>query len=520
MNCAFLLTNLIFLIITFFLPSIQIPFTSSIRSSYKLRSSNMAAVVGFSPDRQTQDPPNILGANVHASQAHVPSPNSNVPTGGLNQVNLGAAANSTSNGTAGNANGASSIANFSGRLAKVNRTKAYVNRQLGQRSYKHLLQRRALKIQVAPLKNRDHCPFDKLPVEIRMNVFKYILPNTRTFVPTWKGIADRAQGAGIPSHIGTPNDDSNNAGNIIVGNPLSSSTTQNTKSGRQYSIADRHPLFRRLYWEFNPGKMTMPLMLTNRKICEDVATILYEENTFELHIHADGLDFLNLPRLNIVKDHGLLENILFKEDKFKNSGAFCFRRIKHPRFVLFGGSLSDRTAGMRMRQIISKLVELFEKEEKPLTSVEVDFRLESGAWDNNGNFWIEKDIGSARRSVWHSVSNIELITSPLLRLRNIQGKISFPLPRTVTNAADIAYKESFEHTLRQPVDYVCESQFKPEFDNVLMDAVVDYQLQNAMIPVDKPGATFVPLLTEEDILAEAYDEEEEDDSVGDDVETD
>ena len=476
----------------------------------------MAAAFSASPDRQTQDLANILGRNIHALQAHVPNVNSIISTSALNQViNGGAAAHSTLNGTAGRANGASSVNRIARRFAKAkhyDRVNGYVSREQGQRSPKHLLQRTALKIQAATLKNGDQCPFDKLPVEIRMQVFKYILPGARAFGPTWNNSADgvqghRVPGAGIRSHIQTSNDDSNNADNISVGKSLQSIITPNISRGPQYVVADRRPLFRGLHWEMNPGKMTMPLMLTNRKICADVATILYEENTFELHIHADGLDFLNLPRLNIVKDHGLLENILFKEAKFKNVGVFCFRRIKHLRFVLFGGSSSDRTAGMRMRQVISKLVELFEKEEKPLTSLEVQLHLEPKSEDNNGNFWVEKGTGSARRSVWHSVSNIELITSPLLRLRNISGKISLPLPRTITNAADIAYKESFEHTLRQPMGYVCEGQFRPEFDNVLMDAVVDYQLQNAMVTVDNPGTAFVPLLTEEDILAEADDEE-------------
>jgi len=516
MKCVSLLINFILLVIVSSFSPVPLPF-SPIPSSYKPRPSYGAAMFGALEPQQVRDLVNILSANLYALQTHVPNVSPNVTNGSFNQViNVGAAANSSVDGTAGNANGI----NYAVRTSSSIPTKRYRQHNKydikhGQRAIKHHQQRAALKIQAIAPQNGDHCPFNKLPIELRMKIFKYLLPDVRVFGPTSNNNPSRVSAGSIQTLLRTVNSGRSSAvnGNIDFGNSLLSPATLPDANGSPRYFVTSRPLqsFHRLYWEENPGKMALPLMLTNRKICSDVATILYEESTFEIHIHEDGLEFLNLPRLNIVKDHGLLENILYKETKFKDVGFFCFRRIKHPRFVLFGGSPSDRTAGMRMRQVIAKLVELFEKEEKPLTSVEVEFRLESGYWfDDDKTFWVDKATASARRSLWHSVTNIELVTSPLLRLRNIGGKISLTLPCTVTNADDISYKESFEHTLKQSADYVCESQFKPEFDNALMDSVVGYQLQNATVPVDNPCTAFVPLLTEEDILADVEEEEEDD----------
>lgn len=262
----------------------------------------------------------------------------------------------------------------------------------------------------------------------------------------------------------------------------------------------------------NPNNMFLPLLTTNKKICAEVSAIFYEEYTFELHIHADGIDFLDLPRLNILDNYGLglIDNVLCKEKQFKDVGVFSFRRIKHWRIVLFGGDPADRTAGMRMRQIMALLVELFGKEEKPLTSVEVVFALEKPDMDKIGTFWIIKDTKVGRRSIWNEVTNIELITSPLLSLRNVLGGVALSLPVDITDAKDIAYKHAFEHTLAQPADYVGVGQFKSVVDKAMMDACMDYCLQKGEYPVDSPKAADIPLLTEADILADAADSEFED----------
>lgn len=159
---------------------------------------------------------------------------------------------------------------------------------------------------------------------------------------------------------------------------------------------------------------------------------------------------------------------------------------------------------MRMRQIIAKLVELFDKEEKPLTSVVVDFALDAskGAIDKKGTFWTDNDSESGRRSIWDSVSNIELITSPLLSLRNVSGSVILRIPVEITSAGDLAYKHAFEHTLMQSADYIGEGQFKTEVNNAIMEAVMSFELRKGATPVDKPSTAFVPLLKEEDFLSE------------------
>jgi hypothetical protein len=135
--------------------------------------------------------------------------------------------------------------------------------------------------------------------------------------------------------------------------------------------------------------------------------------------------------------------------------------------------------------------------------------------DKIGTFWIIKDTKTGRRSIWNEVTNIELITSPLLSLRNVLGGVTLSLPVDITDAKDIAYKHAFEHTLAQPADYVGEGQFKSVVDKAMMDACMDFELQKGEYPVDSPKSADIPLLTEEDILADAADSEFEDFAEGD-----
>lgn len=320
------------------------------------------------------------------------------------------------------------------------------------------------------------------------------------------GENSKITGSALPASMSNPNL-LNDLASFFSSNILTASRT--LKLTDDYKTTSLICIPTRNKYPRDRENMFLPLLTTNKKISAEVSTILYEEYTFELHIHADGLDFLDLPRLNVLDDYGLIENVLCKEKQFKDAGAFSFRRIKHWRIVLFGGDPADRTAGMRMRQMMVLLVELFEKEEH-LTSIEIRFTVEQAGMDKQGTFWSITKDHTGRRSIWESVTNIELITSPLLTLREVNGGVKLALPVEITAASDLAYKHAFEQMLAQPADYIGEGQFKSVVNKAMMDACMDYCLQHGEWPVDSPKSADIPLLTEEDILADAVDSEFED----------
>jgi hypothetical protein len=110
--------------------------------------------------------------------------------------------------------------------------------------------------------------------------------------------------------------------------------------------------------------MTLPLLCVNRLFCSEVAMVLYEEYTFEVHIHSGGTDFLHIPSIDTFETYGMgLQETM---SKFSPTSRFCFQRMKHLEFVLWGGSPKDRTAAIRIQETVRKLVEMLKEEKEPL----------------------------------------------------------------------------------------------------------------------------------------------------------
>jgi hypothetical protein len=201
---------------------------------------------GFLETQQARDLMNVIGTNLHALQAHVPIANLNIATGSLNQViNVGGAANNTFNGTTSNANGANYSTHLPGGIPTSKRHgqyNKYSNSKHGLRAIKHRQQRATLKIQAIAAQNRDYCPFNKLPIELRMKIFKYILPDVRIFEPTFKRNLSRDSGGGIQMHLRTVNSNSSgtvngntNSDNLL----LSPATLPDVDGSPRYFVTSR-----------------------------------------------------------------------------------------------------------------------------------------------------------------------------------------------------------------------------------------------------------------------------------------
>ena len=328
---------------------------------------------------------------------------------------------------------------------------------------------------IAKLKATSKMPITKLPTELRAKIFKHLLPDKHTsFVPLKmvKECQEKRQNRRVRA--------------AVMGNPTVGSTSHtfvtDSDDASTFGRSNRADIGVRREMDFD--NMILPLMLTSRQFCTEVSTIMYEEYTFELHVHHDGLDFLDLERINILEDYGALENTLCKYGKFESTGSFSFRRMKHLKFVLWGGNPSDRTAGMRMRHTISKLVDLLVEEKKPLATLVIQFEQEPDAEDDKiGSFWRNNNSHEARSSIWHRVSNIELITSPFMRLRNVSN-IRFDLPMGIDDTALFAYKQHFCSVLRETELVATDGLISYEHEQMMMDAVMDYHLEHAPVPTE------------------------------------
>lgn len=381
------------------------------------------------------------------------------------------------------ANGASVFANLPNELkdSVINQLPADLANQvlphrISQKRRRMAASRAAVTIE--RLKSTSATPITKLPTEIRAKIFKHLLPDkANSFVPLkmLKHCQGRRQKRRVRAAI---------MGGLIP-NPASENVIINDVDSGDASILDvpngAEISFRN---KMDFDNMILPLMLTCRQFCIEVSTIMYEEYTFELHVHHDGLDFLDLKRINILEDYGVFENTLCKYGKFESTGSFSFRRMKHLKFVLWGGNPTDRTAGMRMRHTINKLIDLLVDEEKPLTTLVIEFEQDVDAKDDRiGSFWRNNSTHEARSSIWHCVSNIELITSPFMRLRNV-SKIGLDLPVGVEDTNSFAYRQHFCSTLRETEPIVTDGLVSYEHEQMVMDAVMDYQLQHAPVPTE------------------------------------
>jgi hypothetical protein len=255
-------------------------------------------------------------------------------------------------------------------------------------------------------------------------------------------------------------------------------------------------------YDTTPENIIIRLLTTNVKLCLEVSTILYEEYTFEVHIHSNGVEFLHFDRIPTLETWGLaIEKTM---GAFKTKGHFCFHRMKHLEFVFFGGDPKDRLAGLRMRESTQKLVSFLRTERKPLMSLKIRFEYEQADQDKDwglsnavtdefGTFWstLEKQSDKSksknknkktwrepRTSIMHEVSNIQLVCAPLKALRNV-SKFDLQFPAELEgNKTLTIYASTIETTIKS-CELSDDDQDEIMREEMLMDARRDKELQIA-----------------------------------------
>ncbi|KAK1059695.1 hypothetical protein LTR74_012426 [Friedmanniomyces endolithicus] len=88
---------------------------------------------------------------------------------------------------------------------------------------------------------------------------------------------------------------------------------------------------------------TSDLMTINKALCEEIATILYEEREFVIHIHEGfkhgGIEFVDAGRQKLQYQQEVIEDDRFA--KFKHGEDFGFDRLKKIKIIIFPAAASD-----------------------------------------------------------------------------------------------------------------------------------------------------------------------------------
>lgn len=171
-----------------------------------------------------------------------------------------------------------------------------------------------------------------------------------------------------------------------------------------------------------PTNVTISLMTTHSLFATEIATILYEEYTFDIRIHADGVDFLHLPRIHTYEYYG--NELATTMAQFQQEGHFCLQRMRHLCFVLVGGDIEERTATWRMRKNVQDLVGMVACD---LASLDIRF-------SGDDEFWIVDDgreageKGMRARLGMKDVSVVEMVCSPFAAGLSGVGTVEVALP--------------------------------------------------------------------------------------------
>jgi phage terminase large subunit-like protein len=251
-------------------------------------------------------------------------------------------------------------------------------------------------------------------------------------------------------------------------------------------------------YDDTPERIIPTLLSLNSGLCIEISTILYEEFTFQVHIHSDGVELLGFDRIPTLENWGAkIEKTM---GAFKSEKPFCFHRMKHLEFVYFGGNPSDRLASLRMRESTRKLVDMLMSEDQGLSSVVVRYEYEkfdegqehglrNAVTDELGNFWSVREnsqekgvLGQSSRaprsSIMLNVYSVELVCAPLRMLRNV-SRIEMQFPEEIRGDLQLAETAVHMAKMMSGTSLLPETLHELMREEMIMDARRDRELSLA-----------------------------------------
>lgn len=250
-------------------------------------------------------------------------------------------------------------------------------------------------------------------------------------------------------------------------------------------------------WDALPTNTTVNLMTTHSLFATEISTILYEEYTFEIRVHADGIDFLHLPRIATYEYYG--NELANQMAHFQAQGHFCLQRMRHLSFVLVGASIESRTATWRIRKNVEDLVGMVGE----LASLNVRF-------SGDDEFWIvdEGEESQRARMGMKAVSVAEMVCAPFSAGLSGVGEVEVALPEGLEEVEGLVeWKGWFEGKIGGSEEVV-EDGVREVKEMAMFEATVGWEYRQKVLE----GYESFAYLEEMDVDMEG--EEDEDEEMG------
>ncbi|KAK0933019.1 hypothetical protein LTR29_015384 [Friedmanniomyces endolithicus] len=187
---------------------------------------------------------------------------------------------------------------------------------------------------------------------------------------------------------------------------------------------------------------TSDLMTINRALCEEIATVLYEEREFVIHIHEGfkhgGIEFMDAGRQKLQYQQDVIEDDRFA--KFKHGEAFGFDRLKKIKILIFPAASDEpeyRHMHINTFFMTWALCQLLQRSEESnkLKTITIEFATPVVG---TGHPFGRRAIAKAENFLWDPLTNkptaasiewlldIEVLLRPFAILRTHTVKITLP----------------------------------------------------------------------------------------------
>lgn len=197
---------------------------------------------------------------------------------------------------------------------------------------------------------------------------------------------------------------------------------------------------------------TLDLMTLNKRICEEVSEVLYEERTFVIHVHEGllhgGIELLDTGRQPLHFQDSSSDARFWKfSDGEKDFG---FRRLKKIIIQIYPSTEENSKHSAINTYLVNlalvRLLERSSEEKHRITSLSIEFMKsqrtgrEQGrrAIQNAEHYWWDPNKNRPRETSVHGLPNIELVLRPFANLTgchnvNIEAPVQFENDVRTTN---------------------------------------------------------------------------------------
>lgn len=275
-----------------------------------------------------------------------------------------------------------------------------------------------------------------------------------------------------------------------------------------------------------PNRMS-DLMMINEQIKAEIADIIYEHRTFEIHVHEGirdgGIEFINTGRQPLQYQHETNDQRFWKFTDGEHD--FGFKRLKKIKVIIFPDNIrtEDRhtaTNTYLMNLALCRLLDRAiggEARKNRITNIEISFadavagraHAQSGRRAIVGveNYWWDLDRSQPRITSIHNLANVELVLRPYSTLTGChRAKVILPY-RVRDHAESIRFASKLEHSMMSMMvigfDIDDELEHKIEVSRAALEEYIMHSLYGSKDHFD------VAEITDEELwedFPEAYEE--------------